>query len=100
MRWTPLVIATTMLALPLPLAVAEEAACAPRSEDFEAELALDAENLYYARKAEYGTAQYFELWKESNGEPGLQTKAGTSCGGKADTLVESFCASRFCALTL
>lgn len=98
MRWTPLMTAALLVAIPLPVAAAEEASCSPRSAEADALTTPDGQT-YYSRYVATGQA-HFELWKETNGEPGFQDKASLSCGGKADTLEESFCLSRFCLLTL
>ena len=94
-----------MLACLIPVAGAEEAEddallaewrCVP-AKDARATVIAQGSTIYY--QLVYPNQGYYieELWRESNGDGGLQTSAGMSCTGRADTLVASQCVG-FCPL--
>jgi hypothetical protein len=94
---------TALLAVLTPVAGAEddealvvEWRCVP-AQDARATIIQQAGATYY--QLVYPNQGYYieELWKESNGEGGLQTSAGMSCVGRADTLVFNQCVG-FCPL--
>lgn len=83
---TVLLLATAVPFVP----VASAWVCVP-AQDADAPVVTAGSTTYYLRT--YGTSAYriTELWHETNGERGLQTTAGMSCGGRADRMVSSAC---------
>lgn len=93
----PVLIAMLLLGATLSL-VPGASACVP-GRDLTAGEFSALGSTYYERFYTTGTYWYVEVWRESNGEAGLQTNAGMSCTGKYDKLVHFQCIG-YCPIQL
>lgn len=103
LQWKATLATTALLATIAPVVGAEEETivewhCVPAA-DARATALTQGSTTYY--QVVYANQGYYieEIWKETNGERGLQTSAGMSCIGRADAIVSSQCLG-FCPVRL
>jgi hypothetical protein len=100
MRWASLLLVLLLTVVVTPSAGAQWANCVPASDatarEIDATGAPAGGGVYYLKQYKIANANYAELWRESNGQAGLQRDETWNCGDAGDTLVQQRCAGKGC----